>query len=118
LPGDLRQSSQIQKENKFTGIKSAVSNAAYASGQLVSSIPQSLESEDEELRYKKSVSNNVNPFKKKVLSDIANPPTQSPKDNNISNNTQLNTISAENDIKKFTRNKQNQENLDRILIKK
>lgn len=118
FPGELAQSSQIQKENKFAGIKSVVSNAAYASRQLVSSIPQSLESEDEELRYKKSTSNNIKPFKKKVLSDIANPPIQSPKDNNISNNTQPNTISAENDIKKFTRNKQNQENLERILIKK
>jgi hypothetical protein len=118
LPGDLRQSSQIQKENKFAGIKSVVSNAAYASGQLINSIPQSLESENEELRYRKSATNNIQPFKKKVLSDITNPATQSPKDNNISNNDQPNTISAENDIKKFTRNKQNQENLDKILIKK
>ena len=118
LPGDLGQSSQTQKENKFAGIKSAVSNATYASSQLIGSIPQSLEYEDDDRKYRKSASNNIQPFKNKVLSDIANQPSQSPKDNSISNNTQPNTISVQNAIKKFTRNKQNQENLERILIKK
>ncbi|MEX0596669.1 MAG: hypothetical protein WD512_09220, partial [Candidatus Paceibacterota bacterium] len=59
LPGELGQSSQMQKENKFAGIKSAVSNTAFMSGQLVRSIPQSSESEDEDLRYRKSAINKI-----------------------------------------------------------
>jgi hypothetical protein len=114
LPGEVGQSRPTQKDNKLANVKSGVRKTAFMGGQLVRSIPQSLEYEDEELNYRKPVNKNTPSFKTKVLSDIASP-RQSPQNNSISKN---NEKSPANNIKKFTRTPQNQVSSERVLIKK
>jgi len=114
LPGKVGQSILTQKDNKLANVKSAVSNTAFMGGQLVRSLPQSPEYEDEELNYRKPVNNNNPSFKTKVLSDIASP-RQSPQNNSIPKN---NERSPANNIKKFTRTPQNQVSSESVLIKK
>ncbi len=114
LPGEVGQSIPIQKDNKLASVKSGVRKTAFMGGQLVRSLPQSGEYEDEELNYRKPVNKNNPSFKTKVLSDISSP-LQSPQNNSISKN---NEKSPANNIKKFTRTPQNQVSSERILIKK
>jgi hypothetical protein len=107
--GEGTQPIQTQNNNTLDNIKSVTSNAAYMGGQLIGSIPQSREYEDEELRDKKLTSNNIRPIKTKVLGDISKP-VQSQNNNQDNNN-----ISAANNIKKFNRAQQDQDNSEQIL---
>jgi hypothetical protein len=110
LPGEVGQSMSTQKENKLANDKSGVRKTAFMGGQLVYNFPQSLNTEDEELQYRKSVNKNIMSSKNKVLSDIASPQQSS------KTSTDNNDIPA-NNIKEFTRTPQNQVNSERVLIK-
>ena len=114
LPSDTGASIPRQKDINLDWKKSAAGNIASFGRQVVGSIPQSLEYEDEELRDKKLTSNNIRPIKTKVLGDISKP-VQS------QNNNDYNNISAANNIKKFnslTKNQDNSEQILETLIKK
>jgi hypothetical protein len=59
LPGEVGQSMSTQKENKLANDKSGVRKTAFMGGQLVYNFPQSLNTEDEELQYRKSVNKSI-----------------------------------------------------------
>jgi len=107
--GSGGQSTPRQKDINLDWKKSAVGNISSFGRQVVSSFPQSQEDEDEELRDKKSISNNLRPIKTKVLDDISKPIQAQ------NNNQDNNNISVANNIKKFNRAKQDQDNNKQIL---
>lgn len=109
--GDISKpvQSQNNNNNKLDTIKSVASKASYMGGQLLGSIPQSLEYEDEDkLQNSKLQANNIRPVKTRVLRDISKTVSY-PKDNNLDENKNFNNDKViSNNIRQLNRTSQNQ----------
>lgn len=110
VAGEGTQPIQTQNNNnKLDTIKSVASKASYMGGQLLGSIPQSLEYEDEDkLQNSKLQANNIRPVKTRVLRDISKTVSY-PKDNNLDENKNFNNDKViSNNIRQLNRTSQNQ----------